>query len=349
MKGFVKILEAIIASIILLASLTFFFIPNVQKSGWDDVALNVLAHDALETAYLNGTISRFVKSDDTTPLIDSISSMLPQTVDFSIEVNGLPNKIILIACVDCPQSGANSADDLSSILFPNEFTYKRQNISIRVGTINLATENIPDNTNILFFFDKTKISTYQTKINDFLNKGGSVFLLSEIIQTDVNGPIGSIFNLGWVGITSLPGKFDDVNDAKKVSHFVARYYANISTRHLQNVQSETFTVFKPSGVTASNDNNNVVKSDDGRAYVRTNYTNNGRSVWFSEYTRSDHNNPNTKAIDNLTKASIMWASGERFKLDKIKKMPAPVNFRSSLFVVDEDTYLVELIVWRIFF
>ena len=45
----------------------------------------------------------------------------------------------------------------------------------------------------------------------------------------------------------------------------------------------------------------------------------------------------------------MWASGEKFKLDIIKKEPAPVNFRTGILVFDKDVYTVELIVWRIYF
>jgi len=225
-----------------------------------------------------------------------------------------------------------------------------KNTSIRIEPLVLATQNIPESTNMLFFFDKTKISAYQTKINDFLNASGGVFLFANLDAGDVgNTSVGNTFGLVWGDITNLPGRFGNVYDASLPGHFVARYYANISTRHLQDVQSETFTAFLPTGISGQNDQRNVVRTDNDRAYVRTNEVGQGRTVWFQDYARSDHDNQFTKQIDNLTKASIMWASGERSKLDMIKKTPAPVNFKSSIFVYDGDNYIIELTIWRIFF
>ncbi len=347
MRGFVRIFEAIVASIILLTSLSFFFISEAQKSDWDDAALQTLAQDALESSYLNGALTRYVKTDDTAELNSLFSSMLPRTVDFSIEVRGIPNKIIYVACVECSPA---DVDELSTILRPTEFSYKRQNISIRIQPLS-AIEPVPEDTSIMFFFDKTKIASYQSKIDTFLGNGRSVFLLGDLTQDDANGLIGSVFNLTWSGTSSSPAKFDSVSDAGKISHFVARYYANISSRDLYNIELQVF-VFHSNGIKAQNDGRDIAKTDDGVAFVRANYNavnNKGRTVWSADYERLNHALAATKAADNLTKASVMWASGERFTLDLIKKAPAPVHFRSSIFVFDEDNYIVDLIIWRIFF
>ena len=344
MKGFARIFEAIIASIILLASLTFFFVPSIHESDWDDVTLHVLAQDVVESVYLNGTLTRFVKTDDKTELNNRISSMLPKTVDFSLDVSGIPNSIIYIACVDCTSSDMG---EISSILNMTEFSYKMRNISIRVQSISL-TQPLPEGTNILFFFDKTKIATYESQINGTLKNGGTVFLLSDIVQADTNGIIGSLFNLTWTGTSSQTVMFNDVYNSNKTSHFVAKYYANISGKNRQDTETETFTVFDPSGIAA---NDKTIASGTS-AYVQSNYkivNNNGRAVWFGDYNRLNHNTNPTRSIDRLVKAAIMWASGERFKLDVAKKIPAPVHFTSSIFVFDEDTYIVELVIWRVFF
>ncbi len=346
MKGFAKIFEAIIASVILLASLTFFFVPDVKQSGWDDASLQVLAQDTLEGIYLNGTLPRYVKEDNYTPLNALISSILPKTVDFSIDVEGLPNKIIYISCVDCSQV---QLDDLSAILTPKDFAYKGQNISIRVENLSLGTSPINENTNTIFFFDKNKISTYSNQINGFLNASGSVFLFGDLTQSDVNGTIADIFNLSWAGNTGQPGVFDDVYNSSKISHNAARYFANLSGRHLANVENEDFVAFIPSGVAAGNDNRDIIRTDNGRTYARGNHKNKGRAVWFGDYNRANHSSNNTLEVDRLMKSTIMWASGEKFKLDLVKKTPAPIHFKSSIFVNDEDTYIVELTIWRVFF
>ncbi len=351
MNGFAKIFEAIIASIIILTALTFFFVPDPVQSQWDSASLQVTAQDTLKALYINGTLTRFVKTDDRTGLNSGIALMLPKTVDFSVEVVGIPNSIIYVACVDC-----GSANELSQILSPLNFQYKNRNISTRIDILSLSNTSIPPETNILFFFDKQKIVDYQGKIDTFVGDGGSVFLLSDLAQQDVQGVIGQVFNLTWVGPSSDSVHFDDVFNASRVSFYAGRYFANLTNRSLEGASSVTFPVdvsgFHQNGVLAASDSKNVALSNDGRSYVRANFTtlnNAGRSVWFADYNRVDHDAPTTKSIDNLLKASIMWASGERFRLDVLKKGPAKVHLKTGVFVFDGDTYLVELTIWNIFF
>lgn len=350
MKGFAKIFEAIIASIIVLTALTFFFVPNPAQSQWDSAGLQITAQDTLKALYINGTLTRFVKTDNRTEINTDIASMLPKTVDFSIEVSGIPNDIIYVSCVDC-----SSTNEISSMLAPMNFQYKNRNISIRIDTLSLSNTSIPSETNVLFFFDKQKIVSYQGKVNDFLNKGGSIFLLSDLTQQDVQGIVGQVFNLTWSGATAQSVHFDDVLNASKVSFYAGRYFANLTNRSLQDTSSVTFPVdvsgFHQNGVSAVVDAKNIVFSNDV-AYVRANFTtlnNGGRSVWFADYNRADHASPTTKSIDSLLKASLMWASGERFKLDLLKKEPAQIHLKTAIFVFDGDTYMVELTVWNIFF
>ena len=351
MKGFAKIFEAIIASIIVLASLTFFFVPATGVSRWDSTSLQVTADDVLQAVYLNGSLERFVKTDNRTQLNSEVSGMLPKNVDFSIEVSGIPNDIIYVSCVDCP-----SSDELVAMLSPLNFQYKNRNISMRIDPLTLSSTSIPSETNILFFLDKQGIIDYHAKIDVFLNNGGSIFLLSDLTQSDVQGVIGNIFNLSWTGNTAQSAHFEDVFNPNKTSHYAARYYANLTNRTLESTASVNFPVdasgFHQNGVLANSDEKNIVVTNDQRAYARSNFTalnNKGRSVWFADYNRADHNAPTTKAIDSLVKAAIMWDSGERFKLDVIKKEPAPIHVKTGIFVFGEDPYLVELTVWNVFF
>ncbi|HLC67652.1 MAG TPA: hypothetical protein VJI12_02095 [archaeon] len=344
-KGFARIFEAIIASIVIIASLTFFFALTPLESGWGSTSLQIISQDALQAAYLNGTIERYVQTDDKQSLNNDIGQLLPGTVDFSINVRGIPNDIIRVACVDCSSAAMN---EFALILNGTEFKYNGRPISIRPETIDLASNDIKDGTNVLFFFDKTKIQTYRVKEEAFIRGGGSVFLLSNLNQTDVTGYMGGIFNLTWAGAASQNAVF--YGTTENVSHFVAKYYANITSRNLGDI-ADTFTVFGSNGV--ANDRKTVIVGVDGiRSYVRANYEVNrttGRAVWFSDYTRSDHSNANTAAIDRLLKATLMWASGESYSMDTAKKVAAPQHFTSEIEIFDKDSYIFEITVWRIFF
>src|SRR3989338_2390507 len=271
MKGFAKIFEAIIASIIVLASLTFFFVPATGVSRWDSTSLQVTADDVLQAVYLNGSLDRFVKTDNRTQLNSEVSGMLPKNVDFSIEVSGIPNDIIYVSCVDCP-----SSDELVAMLSPLNFQYKNRNISMRIDPLTLSSTSIPSETNILFFLDKQGIIDYHAKIDVFLNNGGSIFLLSDLTQSDVQGVIGNIFNLSWTGNTAQSAHFEDVFNPNKTSHYAARYYANLTNRTLESTASVNFPVdasgFHQNGVLANSDEKNIVVTNDQRAYARSNFT-----------------------------------------------------------------------------
>jgi len=345
MKGFARIFEAIVASIIIITSMTFFFTLQTPESGWDSTSLQIISQDVLQAAYLNGSIEKYVRSGDKQSLSNDISQLLQTTVDFSISVRGIPNDIIRVACVDCSSAAMN---ELSLILNRTEFEYNNRHVSIRTETVNLGSEDVKDGTNLLFFFDKTKVETYRVKAEMFMKNGGNLFLLSNVNQADADGYIGGIFNLTWVGAASQDAVF--YSNYENVSHFVAKYYANISGQNIGDLD-DVFTVFASNGI--GSDRKTVVAGIDGvRAYVRANYEVNrtaGRAVWFSDYTRSDHTNANTIAVDKLLKAALMWASGEHYSMDVVKKTAAPEHFTSEVQIFDKDTYTVELTVWRVFF
>jgi hypothetical protein len=349
MKGFARVFEAIIASIMLIATLTFFFSHEPSTSGWDSATLQMTTQDVLESAYLNGTIAGLAQKNDKASLNNYIVQMLPRTVDFSIQIRGIPNDVIRIACVDC--SNANMTE-LANILNPLDFQYHNRPISIRIENISLGLNEIKEDTDILFFFDKQKIGNYENKIKEFLSSGGSIYLLSDLSSGDTGGLIGSLFNLTGTGSSSQAARISDPYGGWNISHNVAKYYANLSSINIGDL-SDTFQ-FSANGISAINDDRNIAvgSTDSSKAYIRANHNawqNLGRTVWSADYNRADHNASATKKADKLEKASIMWASGESYSMDVAKKETAPVHFKSGLIIFDKDTYIFELIVWRAFF
>jgi hypothetical protein len=276
--------------------------------------------------------------------------MLPKTIDFSLNVRGMPNDIIRIACVDCTIA---EFSEMEAILNPLDFEYNNRGISIRTEQLDWIFNEIKEDTDTLFFFNKTRIILHEAKIRNFLKDGGSVMLLSDLAQSDVDGPVGSLFNLTWGAPTGSPPRtFHDIYDAKNISHFIAKYYANLTGKYLENVPSDTFSAFNANSIIAVGDTKTIIRNTGTRAFVRANFDIEkswGRSVWFSDYTRLNHNDSDTRTIDNALKASLMWASGEYYSMDTVKKYPAPVHFKSSIIIYDTDTYIFELIVWRAFF
>ncbi len=344
MKGFARIFEAIVASIILVASLTFFFILDVHETGWDNTMLQTTAQDSLYSAYRNESLMTFIKTNNKEGLNSLLSSMLPKTVEYSVRVKGVPNAVIFVACVDCTGS---EESELLAILNTTEFSYGERHISIRVENISLANQAPPEETDVLFFFDKNKVNTYSAKIDRLLSAGGSAFLLADLDGSETEY-IMHIFNITPGSSGSGPAFFPYVYGGN-ISHYVAKYYANVTERYIADVAADSFS-FHASFADAGNDGRDIVSG--GRAFARANYEINktkGRAVWFGDYTRSDHSLPETKRVDNLLKAAIMWVSGEDYSMDILEKNPAPVNFKSSIMIFDEDLYTIELTLWRVFY
>ncbi len=348
MKGFARILESIVASIIILTSLTFFFVHNVPESPWDDTSLQLISQDVLQTSYLSGNLKGLVKSDDKAGLNNYFSQALPKTIDFSLNVMRLPNDIIYVGCAQCSMGDLS---ELSMILEPLDFYYNGRPTSIRLDIVNVSS--IPDDTDILLFFDKSKIGPDRDEIEDFLMDGGTVFLLSNLNQDDLTGYISELFNLSWSGLIGPDVVvFDEVFDPKNLSYYAARYYGDINQTDLTDLSTEQFNDFNSNGVLRKGDGKDImVGQSNGKTYVRANeYVNGmGRTVWFGDYIRTSHNSTNTKKIDDLIKSMVMWGSGQAYSMDITQKTPAARHFSSDIFVFDGEPYIFEIIVWRVFY
>ena len=98
MKGFIRILEALMASIILIVSLFYFFGAFVRQSDWDSLAVNTQIRDSIASLDNNGELEAFIYNNDKVGLYNKLKSMLPKNIDFSTIINGMPPPNIYIAC-----------------------------------------------------------------------------------------------------------------------------------------------------------------------------------------------------------------------------------------------------------
>ena len=91
MKGFIKIFEAVVASIIIIATLTFFTKP-LSVSDWKTASLQIQSQDILASLHKSGILAEAIFKNDTDILNKKIAEMLPNTVDFSLEISGSEKK-----------------------------------------------------------------------------------------------------------------------------------------------------------------------------------------------------------------------------------------------------------------
>ncbi len=348
MKGFIKIMESVIASLVILSSMGFFLSFHRPNGGYDaqfDYALAALQK--------NATLNRTIMQNDVNTLNSILSGMLPATVDFSVEVSGIPNPVIKIMCACTDQEQSALIGRLSSL----EFTYKRRNTEIRISNEGYAGGGLeglmgsnPD-ADVLFFFGYEDLNSKKPLLQSFL-ENGTIFMLSDIAQSQAgDGVMDGLFGLEWdSGVPNSPnGDFADKDNAWSASYRIFRYYTALGGR-----DNDNFKDFSTNGNKIKLDGRTVVGPPAGNpagSFVKVNEIGSyGRTVWFAGY---DSLGPNAADVNRLLKAAMLWASGERFSMDpRFKIVPSLQEYsqHSYISVLDNSEPLaITLKVWNIFY
>ncbi len=333
MKGFIKIFEAIIASLILLVSLTFFFVPLTKPSPWDETLLQISTQDALGALYASGNLTAYVMKDDYPAFNLKMFNLLPRTVDFYAEINGIPKPTIRIACI-C--TAADLASFKSKIPKPDFFTYKERTIVIHYRSMSDISE-VQDNEDIILYLAHTpELTAQKNLIIDQLRKGRGVMVVSDLTKNQAeDGLMNDVFNLSWNSALGSKGAaVIDYADVKAIPFRLSKYYFNLTNSNslLYKVPASTDSI-SIDGKTSSKDNNNFV------SFMKINNFLKGRTVWSANADNDD--------AYLLIKSSFMWVSGERYVFGE--KKTTPPNVKTFKFVVyDRDPYEMILHVWRVF-
>ena len=85
MKGIIKILEAIIASIILITTISF-FITVERTTRWDTALFQTKMQDTLSSLDRSGNLELYVKNYDKEGFENLIKNTTGRTTDFSLSI-----------------------------------------------------------------------------------------------------------------------------------------------------------------------------------------------------------------------------------------------------------------------
>ena len=340
MKGFVRILEAIVASIILLSSLSYFFTISAQTN-WNTALLQTNVEDTLAT--MDKTVLQdYIIENNKIAIENKLRSLLPDTVGFSTKLVGIPNPEIFIGC-DCSDQEIN---DLKRILRldPNDtIRFKERTITIKVK--NESISSIDPRTNILFLFGYEDLTASRPFIDRFLERGGSTFMFAKIDNLDAN--LKEIFGLEEVtlGIENAADFYDTLLPAN-ISSKIFDYFIGVGG----NVSLD-FGFFEED-IIGVDDRSIVVDSRKTNSYAKINYNINGkgRAIWLGNYDYMNAAEPELNTNKLLT-ALVLWGSGEEYSLDPIPKNVAK-NFHEFGYIGvlnGFEPFEIRLKVWRIFY
>ena len=73
-------MEAILASVIILGSLSYFLVAKVHESRWSYVILENELQDVLVTLTKTGELVNYIRTNDIASLHEELNALLPKTV-----------------------------------------------------------------------------------------------------------------------------------------------------------------------------------------------------------------------------------------------------------------------------
>ncbi len=349
MKGFVRILEAIIASMILLSSLSYFFTVSALTD-WDTALLQADVEDTL-ISMDKTVLSEYIKSNDKTAVYNTLRTLLPDTVDFSVDIVGIPNAEIFIGC-NCSEQEISDLKQKILKLNPDDIVYfKDRSITIKVK--NESINNIDPRTNILFLFDYEDLTPNRPFIDPFLSRGGTIFMFGRINPNPVDINLREIFGLEEV----LPGgpetaEFYDVLSPANVSFKIFDYFMGLDGK-----PDQRFGIFDGDKIKV--DDRSVIVSSPlrGISYAKVNYNisanGKGRAVWIGNYDYAKTTDPLDPEFNTskLVTALVLWASGESYSLDPVPKALPDVFYEYKYLGVlnGSETFGIRLKAWRVFY
>lgn len=352
MKGFVRILEAIIASLILLSSLSYFFTIS-SSNDWDITLLQADVQDTL-VSMDRTVLQAYLKDNDKVAIESTLRSLLPDTVDFSTTVEGLPNADIFIGCNCTAQEIDDLKQDILRLSPDDTISFKDRNITIRVK--NESINNIDPRTNILFLFGYEDLTPNRPFIDPFLARGGTIFMLARIDPNPLDQNLKEIFGLEEVNPSgSKLAIFYDTLSPENVSFKVFDYFIGIGG----NV-SEDFGPFDEDKIKVNFKTvavNKIPPSQKRDSFANTNFNisanGKGRAVWVGNYlyTNTDSVTNNT---NKLVTALVLWGSGEAYVLDPILKN-LPDTFYEYRYIgvlngtAGTEPFTLKLKVWHVFY
>ncbi len=349
MKGFVKILEAIVASVILLTSLSFFF-TIASRSNWDDALLQTESQDimaSLDKSLLQG----YIVANNKAAIENEIRNALPGTVGFSTTLEGVPNPEIFISCM-CTEQEKLELEDKILRLDKTDPTrpfvrFKQRDVVIKVK--NETFDNIDPRTDIVFVLGYQDLTPYRGSIDKHLKNGGNIFMLGQVANVDLN--VQEIFGLedaGSFSSSTPPGAdFYDKGTAANTSFKIYNYFLGLGGNPTQQ--------FGAFGERIKIDDMSII-TVNGRSFAKVNYniTLGGkiirsRAAWIGNYNyfSASDNEYNTS---RLTTALILWTSGEEYSLDPVPKNVADVfqEYKYVGVMTGNEPFVVKLKVWRVF-
>ncbi len=132
-KGIMRIIEVIIASIILLAATSYFLSPKIRVADWQATFMKAGIYDAIAAMDRSGMLDRHVKNNMAESMYGNLSLALPLQTDFAIKVSLPSGDSYDMCCSYSPECCKDTSKIRSYIEVP--YVSKDYTVSLLVWNI----------------------------------------------------------------------------------------------------------------------------------------------------------------------------------------------------------------------
>lgn len=164
-KGFIKIIEVILASFLLFFILSWILPLEDKREEYDIALLSTIGRDSLASLDRAGFLRSMISNNDINGLINEISKILPSNARFDIEILNLNKNLIKIGC-NCSYEEKEKLKRMIGIYYPEDYSFYFRGRNIRFEILDNTNLNEMQSADIIVFFGCRNLSNYYNYLDD---------------------------------------------------------------------------------------------------------------------------------------------------------------------------------------
>lgn len=370
MKGFVKILETVIACVILLTSLAFFFTIGYKPDYWTENLIQQRSMDLLVTAEneIGSTIKLFHSDPNKVSQLNiNIRNNLPSNVEYNLIVEGVPKPKISVACISC-------SDAIENMLAGNQgekLMYKGRQIIISVDSASVSDDLM--RYDVILYSNVADFSA-DPKVIEYLSKGKNVMLLGDITGDDMSDKdtrdkIEDVFSAYYKGTETSTEQARFHNAESNYNSFMIDSYVKSAFTEKPDPADPLKTlkgrcnspVFGFNGGLSVNpvgisENSTLITNDGKFSRMTISERYGGMGLWLAMPSNIDD-----ECSKKISQASVMWLSSQGFYMKdanfiaasppegvSLQSVSYPIMFTNGN-IENAEFANIRLVIWRVFF
>lgn len=206
MKGFIYLVEIVVASILIAIVLGIFFSTQTIKLNWERSDLIAIGDNIFYVLKNSDKINNLINND-----FNDIEKIRPPNVEYGLKIVGTPKNNIIVGCYNSP-SVCNYLEEILTQSYLNG-----RWISFDVQSYDSIYDISIDNFDSLIFVDQASLfsdSSFRGYVKNFLDDGGVVIAINSI-NSNTPSEFLQFFNLTFSPSSALSNLYFETYNPKE--------------------------------------------------------------------------------------------------------------------------------------